>query len=205
MGQLDALFEKSKEATQEQVLPSPHNIPDTSNIDAILGNQGTPVGGPEKPAASAITGEALIAMLDGMTPMVVRLICMRYKVRFTAEITRECRLSEAEKQQLRLTADAAAPVVARLLQQSQNISVGIFFISYVMIVGSKIHYIKSMAPPETPSEPPQAEQPAEDVDGGNPASQKRVYNKSGKFRGVAQARRSKATVTSTATGNGVQA
>ena len=202
---------KTKEAAPALAsgpLPAPAAGSDPK-IDAILGSPTTaaPVSAGVGTSTAKIDGEALIALLDGMTPVVVRLASMRYKIHFTAELTRECRLTEPEKAQLRLTADAAAPLVAELLQKSKNISVGIFALSYAMIVANKLSYVRQFAAPpqkENPSEPEIAPSaPSEAADGGDPASKKRVYNRSGKFRGVAQARRNKAGVTSTGTGNGV--
>jgi len=205
MALLDDLVKDAKpvETSAGPVLPTP-DASTGATLDSILGagaSQPPPV--VSAGAGTAITGEALMALLDGMTPMIVRLLCMKDGVHFTAELTRECRLTEAEKAQLRLTADAAAPLVAELLQKSKNIAVGIFAVSYVMIVGSKVAYIKSIAapPPETPSEPEATDTATEVVDGGNPASQKRVYNRSGKYRGVAQARRKKSA--SSTDSNGV--
>jgi hypothetical protein len=132
-------------------------------------------------------GEACIAFLDGITPLIVRLLCMRHKIRFTAELTRECRLSEAEKAQLRLTADAAAPAIARLLQQSQNVSVGVFFISYYLIVNAKVSYIKSTVQPEVKTDEGTDSAAPAVVDvapagSSAPQKSKRKYVYSGKFR-----------------------
>jgi hypothetical protein len=195
---LDDLVVKAKGEPLPAAVPLPPpasggELPDS--VDSILGHPGqveSPVAAGAKPPA---TGEALIAMLDGLTPLVVRLCCIRSRVRFTAELTRECRLNEAEKQQLRMTADAAAPILSKLLEQSGPVSVGIFGITYVMIIQSKINFIRSLAPVEKPKdEPPagaEAEKPlAASAVPVNPAAPggRRPYVRTGKFAGVAAAK-----------------
>ena len=211
MGQLDALFEKSKEASKDQVLPSPHNIPDSSHIDAILGSTSAPVGGPQKPAISSTakdTIEGVIAMMDMATPVIVRWACAKYRIRFTDALTAQCVLSEKEKSILRVTGIGAAPFFERYMQKSEYIALFAFGASYIMMIRGKIDVIvltgQPLPPPKEEVIESQPETPGA-PDSGSPERQKRVYNQSGKFRGVAQARRKKASVTSTATGNGVQA
>jgi hypothetical protein len=171
--------------------PGPAGGDDSASVDSILGAPPVAVDAGRPPATAPVTGEALIATLDGLTPLVVRLCCLRTGVRFTAEITRECRLNEAEKQQLRMTADAAAPLFSKLLEKSEYVAVGVFGISYVMIVDAKIRYIKGMAPP--PEKKTDETDPASSAEGSAPAggTGRRTYVRSGKFEGVAAEKRAR--------------
>ena len=80
------------------------------------------------------TGEDAIAVAEMATLAVVRGICAIKKIRVTEQVTRLCRLSESEKDEMRPYAPFAAPYLRYMASKSDMVMAVIF----AGIFGSKI-------------------------------------------------------------------
>jgi hypothetical protein len=90
-------------------------------------------------------GEALVALVDGFTPLAVRGWTTLRKVKWEKEFDKLTTLTASERQSLMLTAPMAAPFVYKLLEKSDAIGAVFFAGSYLMIVKNKVDAI---APPK---------------------------------------------------------
>jgi hypothetical protein len=144
----DTTASTSPTISQSTVLPVPASKP--SVISQISGSGSPPSKSPADPAKppDKDQGEALIGMCDALTPMAMRMVAMRYRVKWTTQLEKSCRLSETEKQSLRICAASAAGFVSGLVSQSDKIAGVIFLGLWGSMMWSKAGDIKELAPPK---------------------------------------------------------
>jgi len=94
--------------------------------------------GLEKP-----TGDALIAFVESWVPLVVRGYAQVNGRVWDRECDAACRLSITERQNLSLTADAAAPFVARLIAHSEKLAALAFVVQLGFVFAGKFALVKS--------------------------------------------------------------
>jgi len=119
----------------------------SSVLSQISGSSGQQSKSPvdDKPAGPD-QGEALIAMCDSMTLMSMKVIALRYKVKWCPALEKSCRLSEVEKQSLRICARDAATFVSGLISKSQNIAGIMFLALWGSMLWMKKDDIKALVP-----------------------------------------------------------
>lgn len=109
------------------------------------------------------TGEALISFVESWVPLIVRGYAVAQGRVWDRECDAACRLSVTERQNLKLTADAAAPYVARLIEHSEKLAALGFAVQFGFILMGKFALVKSK-PLAAPKAKPAAEGSATDAD-----------------------------------------
>lgn len=98
------------------------------------------------------TGEALIAFVESWMPLIVRGYAVAQGRVWDRECDAACRLSITERQNLKLTADAAAPYVARLIEHSEKLAALAFIVQAGFILSGKFALVKSKPLANPPAE-----------------------------------------------------
>lgn len=88
------------------------------------------------------TGDALIAFVESWVPLLVRGYAVANGREWNREMDAACRLSITEKANLRLTADAAAPYVARLIAHSEKLAALGFVVQLGFVLVGKFQLVK---------------------------------------------------------------
>jgi len=146
MGFLDILTGQPKDVPPP---PAP-----AGDLEGDLAEAGLPSGGatgqPIPPGAARglpglekPTGDALIAFVESWVPLVVRGYAQVNGRVWDRECDAACRLSITERQNLSLTADAAAPFVARLIAHSEKLAALAFVVQLGFIFAGKFALVKS--------------------------------------------------------------
>ena len=148
---LDGILKGSSEpsAPSAAPVPSPTQLPSPNHKPSVLSQISAKPdvkGELPKPVPDKDQGEALINMCDALTPMAMRMVAMRYRVKWTTQLEKNCRLSETEKQSLRICAASAAGFVSGLVSQSDKIAGVIFLGLWGSMMWSKAGEIKEQAP-----------------------------------------------------------
>jgi hypothetical protein len=142
--------------------------PAGDKLDQAMDAAGIPGAAAPAPAAAAAdprqalaglgdkpNGEALISFVESWVPLIVRGYAVAQGRVWDRECDAACRLSITERQNLKLTADAAAPYVARLIEHSEKLAALGFVVQFGFILAGKFSLVKSKplaAPKARPAE-----------------------------------------------------
>jgi hypothetical protein len=101
---------------------------------------------PVPPVADPADGEALINLVDALTPTICRMWARRYKVKWDRTLESQARLTGDERKTLSLVAGSAAQFIPALLQHSPKIAACIFLYLYYTMLKDRQLDIEGRAP-----------------------------------------------------------
>ena len=120
--------------------------PVTVSLPPGSGGTLTPKTVPPVLVADPADGEALINLVDALTPTVCRMWARRYKVKWDRTLEAAARLTGDERKTLSLVAGSAAQFIPALLQHSPKIAACIFLYLYYTMLKDRQLDIEGRSP-----------------------------------------------------------
>jgi hypothetical protein len=116
------------------------------------------------PPGEKPSGEALINLVDALTPTVCRMWARRYKVKWTRSLEAAARLTADERKTLELVADSAACFIPALLAHSPKVAACIFLYLWYTMLKDRMAEIELQAPEPGHKKPEEGVAAGEDLE-----------------------------------------